>query len=76
VLIEVHDEAVGAPNVRDVDPKTAETGRGLHLVQRLTGGQWGWHLKKARHRKCVWAVVTMPAPSQTSHLTARRTRRP
>lgn len=61
IVIEVYDEAVGSPGLRAVDPETAEHGHGLHLVQNLTRGQWGWHPQQARHGKCVWAALPLPA---------------
>lgn len=56
LLIEVHDQAGGAPMMIAGDPD-AETGRGLHLVHAMTGGDWGWNRKTARPGKCVWAVL-------------------
>jgi anti-sigma regulatory factor (Ser/Thr protein kinase) len=61
VVIECHDEALGQPEPKDVDPWTAESGRGLALVHELTGGRWGWSLKKRQHGKVVWAVLTAGA---------------
>lgn len=41
VLIEVHDHAQGGPFLRDLgrDWLTAESGRGMHMVSRITQGQ-------------------------------------
>src|SRR5579875_592888 len=57
-LIEVHDRAEGAPVLRDAGPY-AETGRGLHLIDALTGGDWGWYSKRPQPGKCVWAVISL-----------------
>ena len=60
VVIEVHDEALGQPELRNAGAD-AENGRGLVMVHALTGGRWGWELKKGRHGKVVWAVLAMGA---------------
>jgi hypothetical protein len=41
LLIEVWDQATGFPALRR-PASDAEAGRGLHLVDALTGGRWGW----------------------------------
>lgn len=57
LLIECWDEALGVPQLREIDYATAESGRGLNMISALCG-EWGWHQRKGRHGKCVWAVVT------------------
>jgi hypothetical protein len=56
VLVKVHDQATGVPVVQDAGPD-AEAGRGLHLIDALARGQWGWYTKKPQLGKCVWAVL-------------------
>ncbi len=57
LLIECWDEAPGVPQLRQIDYATAESGRGLNMINALSGGEWGWHQRQGRHGKCVWAVV-------------------
>jgi hypothetical protein len=61
LLIEVHDQADGAPVMKDAD-LTAESGRGLQMVHAMTEGEWGWYPKIGQHGKCVWATLRHPAP--------------
>jgi anti-sigma regulatory factor (Ser/Thr protein kinase) len=61
VVIEVYDEAAGVPGIRDIDPETDEPGHGLHMVQTLTSGQWGWTPQHGKPGKCVWAALPLPA---------------
>jgi Histidine kinase-like ATPase domain len=60
VVIEVHDEALGQPELRNVNA-VSESGRGLHMVHALTSGRWGWELKQRQHGKVVWAALTREA---------------
>jgi hypothetical protein len=60
LLIEVHDKVGGEPVMIDAAPD-AESGRGLQMIDNLTGGEWGWQRKIGQHGKSVWAVLTMPA---------------
>jgi anti-sigma regulatory factor (Ser/Thr protein kinase) len=56
VRIEGWDTAVGRPRLRtDVTPLD-EGGRGLHLVNALSGGQWGSH-RCPGGGKVVWAEI-------------------
>jgi anti-sigma regulatory factor (Ser/Thr protein kinase) len=55
LLIEVWDQAMGFPAVRR-SASDAEAGRGLHLVDALTGGRWGWQPGRAP-AKVVWAEL-------------------
>jgi anti-sigma regulatory factor (Ser/Thr protein kinase) len=60
LLIEVWDQAPGAPVIRQ-DAGLSETGRGLALVAAITA-DWGWRFAPGSgHTKCVWAVLTLPA---------------
>ena len=63
VLIECHDEALGQPELKEIDPWSAESGRGLAMVHALTGGRWGWNLKQRLHGMVVWAVLSAGASS-------------
>ncbi|WP_333766483.1 ATP-binding protein [Streptomyces sp. IBSBF 2435] len=54
VRIEVHDAGPGKPE-RSEAPADAESGRGLDLVDVLTGGDWGVSDRNGVG-KTVWAV--------------------
>lgn len=56
VRIEVHDACEGKPERREASAD-AEFGRGLALVDALTGGRWGVSLREGPG-KVVWAVCT------------------
>jgi anti-sigma regulatory factor (Ser/Thr protein kinase) len=56
VLIEVHDQAPGEPVPSRAAPD-AESGRGLQMIDALTGGDWGWYTHDPRPGKCVWAAL-------------------
>jgi anti-sigma regulatory factor (Ser/Thr protein kinase) len=61
VRVEVWDEAPGLPELRDA-ADDAENGRGLVLVNDLTGGLWGWSKVAALlPAKCVWAEIPLAA---------------
>jgi anti-sigma regulatory factor (Ser/Thr protein kinase) len=55
LLIEVWDQAMGFPALRR-PASDAEAGRGLHLVDALTGGRWGWQPGHGP-AKVVWAEL-------------------
>jgi hypothetical protein len=44
----------------DIDLVAAESGRGLHLMNGITRGQWGW--EPWATGKVVWAMTTAPLP--------------
>lgn len=53
-LVEVSDEDMTVPRIRDVGDRE-ETGRGLRLVEHLAAA-WGvW--SRGRHGKTVWALM-------------------
>jgi hypothetical protein len=56
VLAEVWDQAPGLPRPRPAHPGD-ENGRGLHLVDTLTRGRWGWRAVSTQ-AKVVWAELT------------------
>jgi hypothetical protein len=56
LLIEVWDQAPGIPEPRNPDID-AESGRGLLLVDQLTGSRWGWRPVTDGPGKCVWAEL-------------------
>lgn len=56
--IEVHDADEARPFPRSPAPD-AERGRGLALVDALTGGRWGAG-ERTGVGKCVWAVCSAP----------------
>ncbi|MEU6850630.1 ATP-binding protein [Actinacidiphila alni] len=62
VRIEVHDANDSKPERREV-PSDEETGRGLYLVQAITGGQWGVSDRKGVGKQ-VWAVVGLDAETE------------
>jgi anti-sigma regulatory factor (Ser/Thr protein kinase) len=56
-LIEVYDQAFGEPVMKTVSA-SAESGRGLAMIDALTGGRWGWHTVQGQASKCVWAELS------------------
>ena len=60
LVAEVWDEAPGVP-VRLRARRDDESGRGLDLVDMITGSQWGWRPAGSRPGKCVWAVFEVSA---------------
>ena len=60
LVAEVWDEAPGVP-VRLRARRDDESGRGLDLVDMITGSQWGWRPASSRPGKCVWAAFEIPA---------------
>jgi hypothetical protein len=57
---EVWDEAPGVP-VRLSAGRDDESGRGLNIVDTITGSRWGWHPATSGPGKCVWAEFAVPA---------------
>jgi hypothetical protein len=57
VLAEVWDQAPGFPVPRRA-ASDSESGRGLHLVDAMTRGRWGWRPTQGRPGKVVWAELT------------------
>jgi anti-sigma regulatory factor (Ser/Thr protein kinase) len=55
LLIEVWDLAPGFPVLRRA-ASDAEEGRGLHLIDALSGGRWGWQPGQGP-AKMVWAEL-------------------
>ena len=55
LLIEVWDQAMGFPALRRA-ASDAEDGRGLHLIDALSRGQWGWQPGQGP-AKVVWAEL-------------------
>jgi hypothetical protein len=60
MLAEVWDEAPGVPVCLRAG-RDDESGRGLGLVDMITGSQWGWRPARSRPGKCVWAVFEVSA---------------
>jgi len=60
LVAEVWDEAPGVP-IRLRARRDDESGRGLDLVDMITGSQWGWRRAESRPGKCVWAAFEIPA---------------
>jgi hypothetical protein len=59
LVAEVWDQAPGVP-VRLCASHDDESGRGLDLVDMITGSRWGWRPAKSRPGKCVWAAFEVP----------------
>ncbi|MFF5477377.1 ATP-binding protein [Streptomyces sp. NPDC012935] len=58
----VRDPSHDSPVARDSDDFSAESGRGLFLVDSFSDS-WGWHpLAGALSGKVVWALFRLPAP--------------
>jgi hypothetical protein len=60
LLAEVWDQADGVPVPKTADDD-AESGRGLDMVDALTGSRWGWHPASRGPGKRVWAEFMIPA---------------
>jgi hypothetical protein len=61
LVAEVWDQALGVP-VRVGAGRDDESGRGLDLVDMITGSRWGWHpAARSGPGKCVWAEFAIPA---------------
>lgn len=60
LVAEVWDQAPGVP-VRLSADRDDESGRGLNLVDMITGSRWGWHPARLGLGKCVWAEFAVPA---------------
>lgn len=60
LVAEVWDQAPGVP-VRLSARLDDESGRGLDLVDMITGSRWGWYPARSGRGKCVWAEVAAPA---------------
>jgi hypothetical protein len=61
LTIEVWDQAPGVPVLRSATG-LAETGRGLTIIDTLTGGCWGCQPAIGQAGKCVWAEVPCATP--------------
>lgn len=58
LTIECWDQAPGVPVMRQATGY-AETGRGLAVIDSLTGGAWGWQHAIGQAGKCVWAEISV-----------------
>ena len=58
LIIECWDQAPGIPVLREA-PGFAEAGRGLAIIDALTGGAWGCRPAIGRAGKCVWAKISV-----------------
>jgi anti-sigma regulatory factor (Ser/Thr protein kinase) len=58
LTIESWDQAPGFPVLREADA-LAETGRGLAIVDAITGGCWGCRPAIGRDGKCVWGKIAL-----------------
>ena len=67
----VWDNGPGHPRHSTPAPD-AETGRGLAIIDSLTGRTWGWWPTPESGGKVVWA--TLPDPASAAQLTCRRAR--
>lgn len=67
VSVRVYDGLATPPRLRDPDDAT-EDGRGLRLVDELTGHRWGYRVTPSG--KYVWALVTYDPPPSAAGLSA------
>ena len=67
VSVRVYDGVATPPLLRDPDEAT-EDGRGLRLVDELTGQRWGHRVTPGG--KFVWALVTYAPPRSVAGLSA------
>ncbi|MGW4020815.1 ATP-binding protein [Streptomyces sp. NPDC005009] len=59
----VRDPSEDSPVARESDDFSAESGRGLFLVESFSDG-WGWHpMAGALGGKVVWALFRLPRPA-------------
>jgi anti-sigma regulatory factor (Ser/Thr protein kinase) len=58
LIIECWDQAPGVPVLREASG-FAETGRGLAIIDTLTGGAWGCRPAIGQAGKCVWAQISV-----------------
>jgi len=59
LVAEVWDQAPGGPVCLSAG-RDDESGRGLNLVDMITGSRWGWHPARPGPGKCVWAEFAVP----------------
>jgi anti-sigma regulatory factor (Ser/Thr protein kinase) len=59
LLAEVVDSSPEAPFLVEEADVLSEHGRGLHLVDALTDGRWGWFRWASGGRKIVWCRVVI-----------------
>lgn len=57
LVAEILDSSPEVPFLVEEADALAEHGRGLHLVDALTDGRWGWFRWPASHRKVVWCQL-------------------
>ncbi|MDQ1017375.1 anti-sigma regulatory factor (Ser/Thr protein kinase) [Streptomyces afghaniensis] len=63
----VRDPSHDSPVARETDDFSAESGRGLFLVDSFSDS-WGWHpLAGALSGKVVWALFRLPRPDTGPH---------
>ena len=67
VSVQIYDSTAAPPVLKDPDEAT-EDGRGLRLVDELTGHRWGHHATPSG--KYVWALVTFSLPQSAAGLDA------
>jgi anti-sigma regulatory factor (Ser/Thr protein kinase) len=67
VSVRVYDGVATPPQLHDPDDAT-EDGRGLRLVDELTGHRWGHRITPGG--KFVWALVTYAPPHSAAGLSA------
>ena len=69
LIVECWDHAPGFPSLRQTS-ELAETGRGLAIIDSLTGGSWGWQPANGQVGKCVWAEIParrLPRSQRSCH---------
>jgi anti-sigma regulatory factor (Ser/Thr protein kinase) len=58
LTVECWDQAPGFPALRAAD-ELAEAGRGLAIIDAITGGRWGCRPAVGQVGKCVWAEIPL-----------------
>lgn len=64
------DEATHLPPVLRQAPLDSESGRGIALIDALTGGRWGWTPAPERPGKIVWACLNVGRSNLETHKSA------
>lgn len=72
LYISMYDESAHRPVLRPLSADS-ETGRGLHMINGLSNGAWGFHPATRGPGKVVWAALRLEAGVPTTAHAAGRT---
>jgi hypothetical protein len=61
MYVAFYDEATHLPPVLRHATPDAESGRGIVIIDALTGGDWGWSRPNSGPGKIVWARLKLPS---------------